>query len=68
MNSLAEAVVSIASILDSLAPGFRNAFDNIVPVRYQSLTESDLLWRYVLCQNAAAWVSAIATLAYVKYS
>jgi hypothetical protein len=66
MQSLADGVVSIASGLDSIAPGFRNAFENIVSVRTPSLTEGDLLWRYVFCQNVAAWVSAIAALAYVK--
>jgi len=67
MQSLAEGVVSIASGLDSIAPGFRNAFEDIVSARSPSLTEGDLLWRYVFCQNAAAWVSAIAALAYVRY-
>jgi hypothetical protein len=67
MHSLAEALVSIASGLDSIAPGFRNAFESIVSARTPSLTEGDLLWRYVFCQNAAAWISAIAALAYVKY-
>jgi hypothetical protein len=67
MQSLAEGVVSIASGLDSIAPGFRNAFEGIVSSRPPTLTWGDLLWRYVFCQNAAAWVSAIAALAYAKY-
>lgn len=67
MQSLADVLVSIASGLDSIAPGFRNAFEDIVSARTPSLTEGDLLWRYVFCQNAAAWVSAIAALAYVRY-
>jgi len=67
MQSLADGVVSIASGLDSIAPGFRNAFEGLVLSRSPSLTEGDVLWRYVFCQNAAAWVSAIAALAYVKY-
>jgi len=67
MQSLADAVVSIASGLDSIAPGFRDAFEGLVLSRTQSLTGGDILWRYVFCQNAAAWVSAIAALAYVRY-
>jgi hypothetical protein len=67
MQSLAEGVVSIASGLDSIAPGFRNAFEGFVSARPPSLTEGDLLWRYVFCQNAAAWVSAISALVYVQY-
>jgi len=67
MQSLADVLVSIASGLDSMAPGFRNAFEGLVTSRPQPLTGGDLLWRYVFCQNAAAWVSAIAALAYVRY-
>jgi hypothetical protein len=66
MQSLADVLVPIASGLDSIAPGFRSAFEGIVSARLPSLTEGDLLWRYVFCQNAAAWVSALAALAYVK--
>jgi len=66
MQSLADGLVSIASGLDSIAPGFRNAFEGLVSTRLPSLTGGDLLWRYVFCQNAAAWVSALAALAYVK--
>jgi hypothetical protein len=67
MRSLADALVSIASGLDSIAPSFRNAFEDLVSARFPALTEGDLLWRYVFCQNAAAWVSAISALTYVKY-
>jgi len=67
MQSLADGVVSIASGLDSIAPGFRNAFEGLVLSRSPSLTEGDFLWRYVFCQNAAAWISAISALVYVRY-
>ena len=66
MQSLADVLVSIASGLDSIAPGFRSAFEGIVSAKLPSLTQGDLLWRYVFCQNAAAWVSALVALAYVK--
>jgi hypothetical protein len=72
--SLAEALQGVIKALGpidgglrAIAPGFRNAFEGLVTSRPQSLTEGDLLWRYVFCQNAAAWVSAIASLAYVRY-
>jgi hypothetical protein len=68
MQSLADVLVSIGSSLDSIAPGFRNAFENIVSTRTPSLTEGDLLWRYIFCQNAATWISAISALAYIRYS
>ena len=67
MQSLADALVSIASGLDSIAPSFRNAFEGLVASRPHALTGGDILWRYVFCQNAAAWISAIAALAYVRY-
>jgi hypothetical protein len=67
MQSLAEGLAPIASVLDSIAPGFRSAFEGIVSARTPSLTEGDMLWRYVFCQNAAAWISALAALAYVRY-
>jgi hypothetical protein len=67
MQSLADALVSIAGGLDSIAPAFRNAFENLVSTKTPSLTGGDLLWRYVFCQNVAAWISAIVALGYVRY-
>lgn len=66
-NALAPIVSAIDGGLRAIAPGFRNAFGGLVTSRSQSLTGGDLVWRYVFCQNAAAWVSAIAALAYGKY-
>jgi hypothetical protein len=68
MQSVANTLVEIASGLDSIAPDFREAFETLVSAGSPLLNESDLLWRYVFCQNAAAWVSAIVTLSYVRYS
>jgi hypothetical protein len=67
MTSIANGLVSIVRGLDSIAPSFRNAFEGLVSSSPQSFTGGDLLWRYIFCQNAAAWVSAIAALAYGKY-
>ncbi len=67
LQSLAEGAVSIASGLESIAPGFRSAFEGLVSSSSPSLTGGDLLWRYVFCQNAAAWISAISALIYVRY-
>jgi hypothetical protein len=66
-GALAPAVSAIDGGLRAIAPGFRNAFEGLVTSRHQSLTSGDLLWRYVLCQNVAAWISGFATLAYGKY-
>ena len=65
MQALANVLVPIASGLKSIAPGFRNAFEGLVTS--QSLTGGDLLWGYVFCQSAAACVSAISALVYVRY-
>ena len=66
LQGVANALAPIDGGLRALAPGFRNAFEGLVSSP-QSFTGGDLLWRYVFCQNAAAWVSAIAALAYGKY-
>jgi hypothetical protein len=67
LQGVIKALAPIDNGLRAIAPGFRNAFEGLITSRPQSLTKGDLLWRYVFCQNAAAWVSAIAALAYVKY-
>jgi len=67
LQGIGKVLAPIDGGLRAIAPGFRNAFEGLVTSRPQSLTEGDLLWRYVFCQNAAAWVSAIAALAYVRY-
>ena len=67
LRSLAEGMVSVFGGLQSIAPGFRHAFEGIVSSRWVSLSGGDLLWRYVFCQNAAAWISAISVLVYVRY-
>lgn len=66
MQALANALVPIASGLNSIAPGFSKAFEGLVAT--QPLTEGDLLVRYVFCQSAAALVSAISAWAYVRYA
>lgn len=67
LQSLAEGAVSIAGGLDSIASGFRSAFEGLLSSNSFSLTGRDLLWRYVFVQNAAAWISAISVLMYVRY-
>jgi hypothetical protein len=67
LRSLAEGLVSVFGGLQSIAPGFRSAFEGIVSSSWVSLSGEDLLWRYVFCQNAAAWISAISVLVYVRY-
>lgn len=67
LQGIGKVLAPIDNGLRAIAPGFRNAFEGLVTSRPHSLTGEDLLWRYVFCQNVAAWVSAIAALAYVRY-
>jgi len=59
---------AINDALRSLAPGFRSAIQGFGTPMTESLTNLDLVWKYVLCQNVAAWISAIVALAYGEYS
>lgn len=68
LNGILQAFLSpINGGLHALAPGLRNVFEGLVSSKFPSFTGEDLLWRYVFCQNAAAWISALAALAYGKY-
>ena len=58
---------AINNALLAAAPGFKSAFDNIGASTTEPITKLDLLGRYVLCQNLAAWVSAVTALAYGFY-
>lgn len=50
------------------APGFRSALEGFAASIAGPLIGLDLVWRYVICQNVAAWVSAIAALIYAQYT
>lgn len=67
LKGLADALVPIASGLNSMAPGFRDFFGGLASVSAQSLTETDILIVYVLCQTAAVCISAVSAIMYVKY-
>lgn len=67
MKGIAEAIIPLGSSLNSIAAEFRDFFGNLASASSQSLTEGDILLRYVLIQNAAAWLSALSALVYVKY-
>jgi len=54
--------------LRAAAPGFRNTIEGLGSSMTGSLANLDLVWKYTLCQNLAAWISAIVTLAYGEYT
>ncbi|MCW4035283.1 MAG: hypothetical protein NWF03_07960 [Candidatus Bathyarchaeota archaeon] len=67
MQGLADALVPIVTGLNSIAIGFSNAFSGLIGPP-ASLTGADIMLSYVFCQNAAAWISALAALFYVNSS
>jgi len=59
---------SIDNALRAAAPGFRNALEGFGGSVTEPLAKLDLVWVYTLCQNFAAWVSAVVALAYGEYT
>jgi hypothetical protein len=59
---------AIDNALRAVAPGFRNALEGFGAPIIKPMTKIDLLGRYIICQNVAAWVSAAVALAYGKYT
>ena len=61
-------VSAINNALLAVAPGFRNALLGLGASVGEPIAKLDLVGKYVLCQNVAAWVSAIIALAYGRYA
>lgn len=59
---------AINNALIAAAPGFRNALQSIGASTAEPIAKLDLVGRYALCQNLAAWVSAVIALAYGRYT
>jgi len=59
---------AINNALRAAAPGFRNAFEGFGRSITEPLSKLDLVWMYALCQNVAAWASAVVALTYGKYA
>jgi hypothetical protein len=59
---------AIDGALRAVAPGFRDAIEGLGSSMTGPLTNLDLVWKYTLCQNAAAWISGIVALAYGEYT
>lgn len=54
--------------LHSAAPSFRNALEGFGASISEPLARLDIEWKYAVCQNVAAWISAIAALVYGQYA
>ena len=59
---------AIDNALRGVAPSFRNSLEGFGAPITEPLAKLDLVWMYTLCQNAAAWISAVVALAYGKYT
>jgi hypothetical protein len=58
---------AIDGALRAAAPGFRNTVEGLGSSMTEPLTNLNLVSKYTLCQNAAAWISAILALVYGEY-
>jgi len=59
---------AIGNALLAAAPGFRSALEDFGASTTGSIAKLDLVGRYILYQNLAAWVSALTALAYGQYT
>lgn len=58
---------SLKGIIGWLAAYFRISLESSIKPAMKSILGLDLAWKYLLCQNAASWATALYMLAYVKY-
>jgi len=58
---------SVNNALTSVALGFYTTFKGLETSVTQSFGKLDLVWKYTLCQNLAAWISALIAWAYGQY-
>ncbi len=56
------------NVLHGAAPGFRNALEGFGASISGPLARLDIEWKYAICQNVAAWISAVAALVYGQYA
>lgn len=56
------------SMLLAVAPSFRTGLEGFGTSITGSLVELDLVWKYAICQNVAAWGCALTALAYRQYT
>jgi hypothetical protein len=56
----------ISNALAGSAVWFWNTFQGLGKLT-ESLVQIDLVWKYLICQNIAAWVSAFVVLIYSRY-
>ncbi|KPV64730.1 MAG: hypothetical protein AOA65_0797 [Candidatus Bathyarchaeota archaeon BA1] len=59
---------AINNALLAAAPAFRGTIENSVTPITAPVVKLDLVWKYAICQNIAAWISTFAALEYGWYT
>jgi len=59
---------TINNALLAMAPGFRSALEGFGTSITGPMVTLDLVWKYAICQNIAAWASALTALTYGQYA
>jgi len=67
LQSIGKALAPLNNALLNAAPGFRNSLQSL-GASAEPLTKLDIIGKYLLVQNLAAWVCALISLAYGKYA
>ena len=68
LSPIGHLASTVNQALISTSSGFRSTLEGFVLYATEPLAELDPIWRYTLCQNIAAWISAIAALGYGEYT
>ena len=59
---------SVDGALHAVALGFWGTLEWVGVRITEAFFELDIVWKYAICQNVAAWISAVVTLLYGMYS
>ncbi|MDH5267867.1 MAG: hypothetical protein OEW62_09350, partial [Candidatus Bathyarchaeota archaeon] len=59
---------AINDALLAMAPSFRSALESFGKSTTGPIVTLDLVWKYAICQNIAAWASALTALTYAQYT
>jgi hypothetical protein len=59
---------AINGVLISASLGFRFSLEGFIAYLTGPLRDLGMIWMYVICQNTAAWFSAIVVLVYIEFT
>ena len=58
---------SLINAVGLFAAYFRNGISSLIKPLSDPLLKANIMWKYLICQNATAWLTAMFILAYCKY-